>query len=111
MEVRRRGVAQITHHLHHLVVAEQGDHFAALRGRLPLELHQQFEGFARLGPAVGNVTHLHEDGRATRPLVVGVDQIHPLQDAKELLVRTVYVSDGNDTLRRARRRRPRRRHA
>ena len=77
------------------MVAEEGFDPAARAPRLLLEPHQQVERFTHLGPAVEDVSGLHQDGRAANPLTLGVDEARGLQDFDELIEGAMDVADGD----------------
>ena len=81
--------------VHDLVVTEEGFNPAARAPRLFLEPHQQVERFTDLGPAVEDVSGLHQDGRASNPLTLGVDEARGLQDFDELIEGAMHIADGD----------------
>ncbi len=93
---RWRDIPELVEEVHDLVVAEEGFDPAARAPRLLLEPHQQVERFTHFGPAIEDVSGLHEDGRASDPLTLGVDEARGLQDFDELIEGAMHVADGDD---------------
>src|SRR6185369_17514652 len=91
---------QVTHDIHHLVIAEQAHHPAPGPARFALQRHQQVHDLSRLGAAIQDVPNLHQRGLTACPVVLLVYETDMLQDGDEVIKITVNISDGDQGLRR-----------
>src|SRR5580765_5214137 len=78
-----RDVPEVTHEIHHFVVAQQALDSAASLRRLVIERYHQVQNFARLWSTIYEISKLNQGDFAARPAALLVDEFYSLQNGGE----------------------------